>query len=224
MTSNIFRSTNWSFSCSFDTQAHHSSSNRERSLRALTHRTHTMRLTAVLPIFLGTTLTQAQARSWFDSGSSQSVLDEEPHAVPGDNPLIYCASPDDYILDIESVDLKPNPPEACVRPNPTRHDPIADERLRMHSGKNLTITASGTLSQSVDEGAKVHLQVKYLQGSYGIPILNQEVELCDYAGQIELKCPLKKGALEFEKIVSLPGTIPPVSGESGQSSHIRGGV
>lgn len=33
-------------------------------------------------------------------------------SVPGENPLNYCAKPEDDILEIETVDLSPNPPTA----------------------------------------------------------------------------------------------------------------
>lgn len=44
-------------------------------------------------------------------GGSQHVLNEEL-AVPGENPLEFCAKSDDYSLTINKVDLTPNPPEA----------------------------------------------------------------------------------------------------------------
>ncbi|KAI9718665.1 MAG: Phosphatidylglycerol/phosphatidylinositol transfer protein [Chrysothrix sp. TS-e1954] len=137
-----------------------------------------MQLPHLLPALLLTTLTSA---SWFDT--KQSALAEEPLPVPGDNPLTYCHKPDDYILDIEKVDLAPNPPLA---------------------GKNLTITASGTLSERVDSGAKVHLEVKYGL----IRILSTVVDLCDYAKEVGEECPLEKGELEFRKDVELPREIP----------------
>lgn len=52
----------------------------------------------------------------------------------------------------------------------------------------------------------MHLQVKYGL----ITILNQNLELCDYAGQVDLTCPLDKGDLTFEKVVNLPKEIPQV--------------
>jgi hypothetical protein len=36
----------------------------------------------------------------------------EPLDVPGKNPLVFCSSPESYILKIEYVDMIPNPPEA----------------------------------------------------------------------------------------------------------------
>ena len=48
-------------------------------------------------------------------GDSQKVLDSEL-AVPGDNPLEYCAETDDYTLTISKVDLNPNPPLPYAQP------------------------------------------------------------------------------------------------------------
>ena len=56
----------------------------------------------------------ASSVSAFAIGSSNNVqkaLDGDL-GVPGDNPLQYCAKPDDNILEITSVDLSPNPPTA----------------------------------------------------------------------------------------------------------------
>jgi hypothetical protein len=39
---------------------------------------------------------------------------QEDYKVPGDNPLYFCADPEDDLLEIEKVDLSPNPPEAYV--------------------------------------------------------------------------------------------------------------
>jgi hypothetical protein len=45
------------------------------------------------------------------------VTVKEEFKVPGDNPLYFCADPADYILQIEKVDLDPNPPKPCVHPS-----------------------------------------------------------------------------------------------------------
>jgi hypothetical protein len=42
--------------------------------------------------------------------------DPEVYPVPGDNPLEFCDDPKDYLLQIDKVDLTPNPPEAYVHP------------------------------------------------------------------------------------------------------------
>ena len=45
----------------------------------------------------------------------QAVLDSITDLnVPGNNPLVYCQDPSNYILAIDHVDLDPNPPNAYV--------------------------------------------------------------------------------------------------------------
>ncbi|KAI9658498.1 MAG: Phosphatidylglycerol/phosphatidylinositol transfer protein [Alyxoria varia] len=142
-----------------------------------------MRLTRALGA-LCLTATAVQA-AWF--GGEQKTLDKDAQPVPGDNPLEYCKAPDDYLLEIDNVDLDPNPPKA---------------------GEKLVITASGTVLEDVDEDAKIHLQV-YLHVKYSlIRILDYEAALCDYVGQVDLKCPIKKGDLNLTKTVDLPSRIP----------------
>lgn len=47
---------------------------------------------------------------------------------------------------------------------------------------------------------------------YGyIRLIHQKVDLCENAGQVELKCPIEKGDIKLEKQVELPKVIPPVS-------------
>ncbi|KAG9681031.1 phosphatidylglycerol/phosphatidylinositol transfer protein precursor, partial [Aureobasidium melanogenum] len=126
----------------------------------------------------------ASARSLSFMGSDSQHALEEEFPVPGDNPLLFCAAPKDNILAIEKVDLSPNPPSA---------------------GVTLSIKASGVLSEDIEEGAKVHLQVKYGL----IRIINQEADLCDNLKNVDLECPLKKGPMELTKDVDLPKEIPP---------------
>lgn len=45
-------------------------------------------------------------------GSQVHLSDDEKIKVPGENPLYYCSDPKDDILEIEKVDLDPNPPKA----------------------------------------------------------------------------------------------------------------
>jgi len=42
------------------------------------------------------------------------VAIQEEFKVPGDNPLYFCDDPKDNILEIEKVDLDPNPPVPYV--------------------------------------------------------------------------------------------------------------
>ncbi|KAF2475885.1 uncharacterized protein BDR25DRAFT_253502 [Lindgomyces ingoldianus] len=138
-----------------------------------------MRLTALL-LSAVCVVSVAAKPSWLPS---QITINEE-YKVPGDNPLYFCQDPADDILKIEKVDLDPNPPEA---------------------GKTLTIKASGDFKEAVEQGAKVHLQVKYGL----ITLINQESDLCDVIDNVDLACPLDKGEMTLTKDVSLPKEIPP---------------
>jgi len=111
--------------------------------------------------------------------------DDRANPVPGDNPLEFCAPPDDYLLEIESVDLSPNPPEA---------------------GVTLTIIANGTLTKPIAKGAYVNLQVKY---NNIITLIKQTVDLCEQVVNVDLECPLDKGSITIKKDVELPSQIPP---------------
>lgn len=67
-----------------------------------------MKLSTVLLSLVSIT----SAASWteqFRLGSN--TVQDDALKVPGDNPLFHCAAPtDNDILQIESVDLSPNPP------------------------------------------------------------------------------------------------------------------
>lgn len=76
-------------------------------------------------------------------------------------------------------------------------------------GALLTIVASGTLSESVGEGATVALEVKWGL----ITLIRQTVDLCDELKNVDMKCPLEKGPMTLKKEVQLPKAIPPVSSE-----------
>ncbi|KAF2278600.1 uncharacterized protein EI97DRAFT_372478 [Westerdykella ornata] len=120
------------------------------------------------------------AASWIPG----QVAISEDYKVPGDNPLHFCGDPKDDILTIERVDLSPNPPQP---------------------GKTLSIKASGDFKEKVEEGAKVHVQVKYGL----ITLINQESDLCDAISNVDLNCPLDKGEMSLTKDVNLPQQIPP---------------
>ena len=72
-----------------------------------------MKASAVL--LAATSAVSVSAAATWMSGGNQVVINEE-WKVPGDNPLYFCADPKDYLLDIENVDLSPNPPSAYVLP------------------------------------------------------------------------------------------------------------
>jgi hypothetical protein len=64
-------------------------------------------------------LASAAAFSLFDPSQVSLKTDDPKFPVEGDNPLSYCADPASYRLEIESVDLTPNPPLAYVDPTNT---------------------------------------------------------------------------------------------------------
>ena len=76
----------------------------------------------------------------------------------------------------------------------------------MYSGETLSISAEGFLKEDIEEGAKVHIQVKYGV----ITLINQETDLCEQTKNVDLECPLEKGELKLTKDVELPKEIPPV--------------
>nr|POF00933.1 phosphatidylglycerol/phosphatidylinositol transfer protein [Quercus suber] len=137
---------------------------------------------------LATTVT-ARSTSYFSSdrkGQSPALSPlEDKFSVPGENPLAHCADPKDDILDLISVDLTPNPPKA---------------------GSSLSITAKGQLSEEVEDGAKIHLSVKYGV----ITIIRSTADLCENVDKVDLKCPLPKDEeTTITKDVELPKEIPP---------------
>lgn len=119
-------------------------------------------------------------------GESQSLVRRgDDLNVPGQNPLQFCdADRSDDIIEIEKVVLTPNPPEA---------------------GTTLIIEASGTVKETILEGAYVNLQVKY---GY-IRLINTQADLCKEMKNVELECPIEKGKISITKSVDLPKEIPP---------------
>jgi hypothetical protein len=73
------------------------------------------------------------------------------------------------------------------------------------SGQTLSIVARGDIASDVEDGAKVHLSVKYGL----ITIIKQTADLCDTVKNVDLECPIKKGELALTKDVELPKQIPP---------------
>ncbi|KAF2098567.1 hypothetical protein NA57DRAFT_75807 [Rhizodiscina lignyota] len=136
-------------------------------------------LTPLLALFVA----YAYAGFGVNFGGSQVHLTED-YKVPGENPLFFCDDPKDNTLEIDKVDLDPNPPAA---------------------GQKLQITATGDLKEKIEEGAKIHLQVKYGL----ITLIKQDADLCDQASNINLECPIDEGKLTLSKDVNLPNEIPP---------------
>lgn len=76
----------------------------------------------------------------------------------------------------------------------------------MLSGEDLVIQASGTLAQSVEEGAYVAIQVKYGL----IRLISTKADLCEQVHNVDMECPIKKGDITITKSVELPKEIPNV--------------
>ena len=68
----------------------------------------------------------------------------------------------------------------------------------------MTISANGTLSKDIEEGAKVFLNVKYGL----VTLIRQEADLCDQVGNVNLSCPLKKGDLTLRRKVAILKEVP----------------
>lgn len=142
-----------------------------------------MRLISTLPLLCATLATSSVLPSF--SSKSQAVVLSDPFtdlSVPGNNPLNFCADPTDYILEIDHVDLSPNPPVP---------------------GQTLNISAVGTFREEVGSGAKVFLQVKYGL----ITLINQEADLCEQVGIVDLTCPLKE-EVTLSKSLEIPKQVP----------------
>jgi len=105
--------------------------------------------------------------------------------IPGESPLELCdTNHDDDIVRITSVDLLPNPPEA---------------------GKELVIKAVGTVSETIEAGAYVNLQVKYGL----IRLISTKADLCEQVKNVDMDCPIEKGKVSIVKSVDIPREIPP---------------
>jgi len=116
---------------------------------------------------------------------SQVVLDDKLK-VPGDNPLYFCQATDNDQLQIDYVDLTPNPPVA---------------------GQPLTVKAAGNITTQIEDGAYVYLTVKWNR----IRLIYQKEDLCAQMKNVDKECPLEKGETEITKDVELPNQIPPGS-------------
>ncbi|KAF7859596.1 hypothetical protein EAF04_008675 [Stromatinia cepivora] len=137
----------------------------------------------LISLLFCSTFVAAEGLSFF--GNGQKVLDDKGGAVPGTNPLTYCkADHSSDILKLDHVNLNPNPPTP---------------------GDKLTIEAVGTLSQKLERGAYVILQVKYGL----IRLINMQQDLCDQVSNVDLDCPIEEGKITITKDVDLPARIPP---------------
>lgn len=116
--------------------------------------------------------------------SAISALFPGNKPVPGDSPLEQCDVSYNQILDLQQLDLSPNPPER---------------------GNNLTIIAKGYVSDDIIDGAYVDVVVTF---GY-IKLISQTYDLCEELPNVDMKCPINKGNYELTKEVEIPGEVPP---------------
>lgn len=109
-------------------------------------------------------------------------VDERP--IPGNSPIIQCDVSEPQLLDLQSVVIDPNPPQ---------------------KGANLTFVASGFLSQDIEDGAYVEVDVRY----GFIRLIHQTFDLCEEITNVDLECPVKKGEQTIQKQVEIPEEVPP---------------
>lgn len=109
-------------------------------------------------------------------------VDEKP--VPGDSPIVQCDASQPQILSLLKVIIDPNPPAR---------------------GENLTFTATGFISEDIEEGAYVEVDVRY----GFIKLIHQTFDLCEEITKVDLECPIKKGPQVIQKEVEIPNEVPP---------------
>ena len=68
--------------------------------------------------------------------------------------------------------------------------------------------------ETIEDGAYVHLQVKYGV----IRLITTKADLCEQLKNVDIECPIEEGPLTITKTVELPKEIPPVSFCSGSRS------
>ncbi|KAG6034930.1 hypothetical protein E4U41_006294 [Claviceps citrina] len=125
------------------------------------------------------------ALSLWSGDAQKGVSPNEDLKIPGQSPLEFCAGKKtDGYIEINSVDLSPNPPAA---------------------GKQLVIKAHGSVKKTIEEGAYIDLTVKYGL----IKLLSTKADLCEQMGEVNLKCPVQPGERVITKSVDLPKEIPP---------------
>ncbi|SCU78826.1 LANO_0A04148g1_1 [Lachancea nothofagi CBS 11611] len=107
--------------------------------------------------------------------------------IAGDSPLMQCDADEKQVLDIQLVNLFPNPP---VR------------------GENVTVSAAVSSKDTIVAGAYVDVEVRL---GY-IKLLSQTYDLCEELENNDidgLKCPIQAGDYKIDKTVEIPQEVPP---------------
>ncbi|AGO12541.1 AaceriAER201Cp [[Ashbya] aceris (nom. inval.)] len=121
-----------------------------------------------------------------DSDDSWVVALRGSRPIPGGSPLARCDVEEDHLLDVQEIEITPNPPQR---------------------GKNLTVEARGDLFGPVEDGAYVIVEVRL---GY-IKLLSETFDLCKELDEndLGLQCPLAEGEYELAKTVEIPQQVPP---------------
>ncbi|CCE65622.1 hypothetical protein TPHA_0M00470 [Tetrapisispora phaffii CBS 4417] len=137
-------------------------------------------------LFQLSTVWSFQINAPFFAKGQPPVTDKEP--IPGDSSLQHCDLAISQVVDITQVNLSPNPPAR---------------------GKDLTISASGTVASVVGEGSYVDVEVRL---GY-VKLLTQKFDLCQMLSDNDIaglgECPIQKGAYSLTKAVRIPDEVPP---------------
>ncbi|OAV94530.1 hypothetical protein PTTG_05750 [Puccinia triticina 1-1 BBBD Race 1] len=128
----------------------------------------------------------------FQSDSISKISNQFMKNLNNDNPSTQtvltfddCGQTSDAVT-IESFEVDPNPPEP---------------------GQKLTIRASGTVHELIDQGAYVNVVVKL--GAY-IKLIQKRFDICEELTKANatLQCPIEPGYYEIVQEVKLPKEIP----------------
>ncbi|KAL6936500.1 related to Phosphatidylglycerol/phosphatidylinositol transfer protein [Hanseniaspora guilliermondii] len=116
---------------------------------------------------------------------SLDVPDGSP--ISGNTPLEQCELSENHILDIQSLIMEPQPPRI---------------------GENLVMSATGLISDTIQEGAYIEVTVKLGL----IQILKKNFDLCELLYEnkddLGLECPVSPGTYKLLKEVEIPPQAP----------------
>ncbi|TPX71366.1 hypothetical protein SpCBS45565_g01130 [Spizellomyces sp. 'palustris'] len=110
-----------------------------------------------------------------------------PRDLMREGQLSYCSDVLAGILSITNVSVTPYP----LRP-----------------GQNATLSASGALSEAINQGAKVRVTVA-LPGNF--TVYDQQVDLCQAASLLGHSCPINPGPLNVTVTETIPSQLPAVN-------------
>jgi hypothetical protein len=112
--------------------------------------------------------------------TKSAALEVENNAVPVGQIWSSCGKSTDILSNLQ-VQITPNPPV---------------------KGQDVTVAASGTLSESITSGAKAQLTISVL----GIPVINKSIDLC--TADPSITCPIAAGAQSIKVTQMIPSTVP----------------